>query len=241
MYTAEIARCCRTLKLGRSLANNSENIACEDKQQYLLELLEMEVASREKAKTERLMKRAGFSARKTLTDFVYDEVKLPSGLTPETLAAGDFVENNENLILYGNVGTGKTHLATALGMEACKRGKKVGFFRTSCLVNRLSEAKEAGTLCKKLNEIHKLDLLILDEWGYVPMDRTAAQLLFEVISDSYERRSVILTTNLEFSRWVTLFYDEQMTAAMIDRLVHHSYILLFDGSSNRVKNAMSHG
>ena len=96
-------------------------------------------------------------------------------------------------------------------------------------------------LSKKLAEIHKLDLIILDEWGYVPMDRTAAQLLFEVVSDSYERRSVILTTNLEFSRWVSLFYDEQMTAAMIDRLVHHSYILLFDGSSNRVRNSTARG
>lgn len=241
MLTYQIAQCCKTLKLGSSLARNSETVETDDRQQYLLELLRMEIAGREKAKTERLIQKAGFPARKELKDFVYDEVKVPSGLTPAVLESGDFIANKENLILYGNVGTGKTHLAAALGLEACRKGRKVGFYRTAALVNRLTEAREAGVLSKKLAEIHKLDLIILDEWGYVPMDRTAAQLLFEVVSDSYERRSVILTTNLEFSRWVSLFYDEQMTAAMIDRLVHHSYILLFDGSSNRVRNSTARG
>jgi DNA replication protein DnaC len=125
-----------------------------------------------------------------------------------------------------------------MGMEACRRGMKVGFYRTANLVNRLSDAKKAGELTKLLNTIRKQDLLILDEWGYVPLDREAAQLLFQVISDSYERRSVVLTTNLEFSRWVSIFYDEQMTAAIIDRLIHHSYLLIFDGSSNRVRNSL---
>ena len=138
----------------------------------------------------------------------------------------------------GVLGTGKTHLAMAIGIEACNRGMKVGFYRTANLVNQLSDAKKAGTLSKLFNNLRKLDLLICDEWGYVPMDRASAQILFQVISDSYERRSVIITTNLEFSRWVGIFYDEQMTAAMIDRLVHHSYLLLFDGQSNRVRDSL---
>ena len=113
-----------------------------------------------------------------------------------------------------------------------------GFYRTANLVNRLSEAKKTGRLGKLMTSLSKLDLLICDEWGYVPLDREAAQLLFQIISDSYERRSVIITTNLEFSRWVGIFYDEQMTAAIIDRLVHHSYLLLFDGPSNRVRDSL---
>ena len=106
------------------------------------------------------------------------------------------------------------------------------------LVNRLSEAKKEGKLGKLVTSLGKLDLLICDEWGYVPLDREAAQLLFQIISDSYEQRSVIITTNLEFSRWVGIFYDEQMTAAMIDRLIHHGYLLLFDGPSNRVRESL---
>jgi len=105
-------------------------------------------------------------------------------------------------------------------------------------VNRLSEAKKEGKLGKLVTSLGKLDLLICDEWGYVPLDREAAQLLFQIISDSYEQRSVIITTNLEFSRWVGIFYDEQMTAAMIDRLIHHGYLLLFDGPSNRVRESL---
>ena len=235
---AETAACCKRLKLSRNLAANSLLIKQPEPQQYLLELLKEEVEYREKIKIERLIKSAGFYTRKYFNGFSSDEVKLPQGVTTEYLRDGRFITETKNLILYGNVGTGKTHLATAIGMEACKRGQKVGFFRTALLVNQLSDAKTAGTLTKMLTTLRKLDLLICDEWGYVPMDRTAAQLLFQVISDSYEKRSVIITTNLEFSRWVGIFYDEQMTAAMIDRLVHHSYILLFDGQSNRVRESL---
>jgi len=208
------------------------------KSRGLLEILRLEVEYREKLKIERLIKTAGFYNRKRFCDFCFDEVKLPSDVTPGYLKEGRFIEEVKNLILYGNVGTGKTHLATAIGIEACNRGMKGGFYRTANLVNQLSDAKKAGTLSKFFNNLRKLDLLICDEWGYVPMDRASAQILFQVISDSYERRSVIITTNLEFSRWVGIFYDEQMTAAMIDRLVHHSYLLLFDGQSNRVRDSL---
>lgn len=145
------------------------------------------------------------------------------------------------MILYGNVGTGKTHLAIAVGVAACQRSKAVRFFRTAALVNQLSEAQKMGTLNRFLKQLFKADLIICDEWGYVPLDRDGSKLLFQVISDCYEQRSVIITTNLEFSKWVNIFYDEQMTAAMIDRLVHHGYLLLFEGQSYRIRNSLMKG
>jgi len=238
MMNDDISVYCRKLRLSRNFANNSAIVEKVTAQEYLLEILRLEVEYRDKLKIEYLIKTAGFYNRKRFSDFCFDEVKLPSDVTPGYLKEGRFIEESKNLILYGNVGTGKTHLATAIGIEACNSGLKVGFYRTANLVNQLSDAKKAGTLSKLLNNLKKLDLLICDEWGYVPMDRSSAQLLFQVISDSYERRSVIITTNLEFSRWVSIFYDELMTAAMIDRLVHHSYLLLFDGQSNRVRDSL---
>ena len=148
-----------------------------------------------------------------------------------------FIEKKENLILYGPVGTGKTHMATAVGVAACNRGKKVKFYRTAALVNELIDAKTKGNLSKFLKQLEKADLLICDEWGYVPLDRVGAQLLFEVISECYERKSVIINTNIEFSRWVNVFYDEQMTGAIIDRLLHHCHLLLFPGQSNRLRES----
>ena len=238
MLKEELLSNCKKLKLSRNIVDNSEQVEADTFQEYLLKLLNLEIDHREIKKRERLIKAAGFYARKTFDDFRFDEIKLPSGVTQEYLKRVTFVDEAKNLILYGNVGTGKSHLGVAMGMEACRRGFKVGFYKTANLVNRLSDAKKAENLTKLLAYINKLDLLICDEWGYVPLDREAAQLLFQVISDSYERRSVVLTTNLEFSRWVGIFYDEQMTAAIIDRLIHHSYLLLFDGSSNRVRDSL---
>lgn len=238
MLKEEIAACCKKLRLSRNLAESSDAIEAGTFQEYLLELLKMEVRNREQARKGRLIKGAGFYSLKSFSDFRFDEVKLPSGITQDYLKQVSFIDETKNLILYGNVGTGKTHLAIALGIEACKRSMKVGFYRTATLVNQLSDAKKSGELSKLLSSIRKLDLLICDEWGYVPLDRGAAQLLFQVIAESYEKRSVILTTNLEFSRWIGIFYDEQMTAAMIDRLVHHSYLLVFDGPSNRVRDSL---
>lgn len=115
---------------------------------------------------------------------------------------------------------------------------EVKFFRTAALVNHLTEQKTKGNLSKTLKQMSKLDLLILDEWGYVPLEQDGARLLFQVISECYEKRSLILTTNLEFSKWVTIFYDEQMTAAIIDRIVHHGHMIVFGGTSKRLKGAL---
>ena len=148
-----------------------------------------------------------------------------------------FLARKENLILYGPVGTGKTHMATAIGVEACNQGKKVKFYRTAALVNDLNDAQTAGNLGKMLKQLSKLDLLICDEWGYIPLDRQGAQLLFQVVADCYEKRSIIITTNLEFSKWNGIFYDEKLTSAIIDRLVHHSHLLVFGGQSYRLTHS----
>ena len=179
----------------------------------------------------------GGQSVKTFESFRFDEVTLPGGITPEYLRECEFIANKSNIVMYGNVGTGKTHLSIALGVEACKKGFEVRFFRTSALVNKLAELKKAGTLSVFLRNLSKADLLICDEWGYVPLDRIGAQLLFEVISERYERKSVIINTNIEFSRWVNVFYDEQMTGAIIDRILHHCHLLLFPGQSNRIRES----
>jgi DNA replication protein DnaC len=181
---------------------------------------------------------AGFYSVKTFENYRFDEIKMPSVLAPKDLETGEFIDRKENLVLYGNVGAGKTHMATAIGVAACKAGKEVKFFRTAALVNQLTEQKVKGNLTRTLKLINKADLLVLDEWGYVPLERDGARLLFQVISECYEKRSLILTTNLEFSKWVTIFYDEQMTAAIIDRIVHHGHMIIFDGPSKRLKGAL---
>jgi DNA replication protein DnaC len=165
----EIARCCKRLRLSRHLADNIGLIESGDREQFLLTLLQMELEHREAARRMRLIKSAGFYSLKTFENYVFDEVKLPSGLTVEALTSCAFVEERRNLICYGNVGTGKTHLATALGVECCRQGRHVRFTRTAALVNQLSQARKGGELQRFLKQLSKLDLLICDEWGYVPL------------------------------------------------------------------------
>lgn len=234
----EIAECCRRLRLSKNIAAVSDQIEAESYQEYLLKILKQELVYRETTRKNRLIKQAGFYTLKTFDGYCFDEIRLPTELTVADLKEAAFVNQKKNLIFYGNVGTGKTHLSTAIGIEACNRGKAVRFFRTAALVNQLSDAQKKGELSRFMKQLSKVDLLICDEWGYVPLDRDGSKLLFQIISDCYEQRSVIVTTNLEFSKWVNIFYDEQMTAAMIDRLVHHSYLLLFDGQSYRIKNSL---
>ncbi|HHY82238.1 MAG TPA: ATP-binding protein [Clostridiales bacterium] len=237
MIVSDIAACCKKLRLSRNIVEMSGKIQADSHQEYLLKLLQSEITHREKARRDKLIKKAGFYTIKTFESFRFDEVTLPVSVTPEYLKECEFISSKTNIVMYGNVGTGKTHLSIALGIEACKKGLEVRFFRTTALVNKLAEQKKAGTLSAFLKNINKADLLICDEWGYVPLDRLGAQLLFEVISECYERKSVIINTNIEFSRWVNVFYDEQMTGAIIDRILHHCHLLLFPGPSNRMRES----
>ncbi|MGI6704409.1 MAG: IS21-like element helper ATPase IstB [Clostridia bacterium] len=237
MLVPDIATCCKRLRLSKNIVEMSDKIEAHTHQEYLLKLLQSEILHREKARRDKLLKKAGFYTIKTFESFRFDEVTLPGDVTPEYLRECEFIKNKTNIVMYGNVGTGKSHLSIALGVEACKKGLEVRFFRTSALVNKLAELKKAGTLSVFLRNLSKADLLICDEWGYVPLDRIGAQLLFEVISERYERKSVIINTNIEFSRWVNVFYDEQMTGAIIDRILHHCHLLLFPGQSNRIRES----
>lgn len=237
MLQNEIADCCKSLKLGRNIAKVAMEIEADTHPEYLLKLLQDEVRHRENARRNKLTNLAGFYTRKSFDEFRFDEVTLPENVTPAYLQNCEFLKTKTNVIMYGNVGTGKTHLSIALGMEACKRGIPTRFFRTAALVNQLSEAKKNGTLSSFMKKIMKSDLLICDEWGYIPLDRTGSQLLFEIISECYERKTLIINTNLEFSKWVNVFYDEQMTSAILDRVLHHCHLLLFPGPSNRMRES----
>ena len=226
MLSHEIADCCKALKISQNMVENSQKVTADSHQEYLLKLLKLEIEHREKTRQNRLIKNAGFYTMKSLEVFKFDEVTVPASINIDYLRKCEFIKDKSNLVFYGNVGTGKTHLATAIGIEACKLGKSVKFFRTAALVNKLSEAKKAKELSGFIKQIMKNDLLIFDEWGYIPLDRDGSQLLFEIISECYERKSIIITTNIEFSRWTNVLYDEQMTGALIDRLLHHCHLVL---------------
>jgi len=237
MLTSEIAACCKELRLGHNIAEMSGKIEAESYQEYLLKLLQSELEHREIQRKDKLLKKAGFYTIKPFDGFRFDEVKLPADVSPQYLRDCEFIKTTTNLVMYGNVGTGKTYLSIALGVEACKRGIEARFFRTAALVNKLAEAKHSGTLSLFMKKLEKTEVLICDEWVYVPLDRTGAQLLFEVISECYERKTLIINTNIEFSRWVNVFYDEQMTGAILDRVLHHCHLLLFPGQSNRMRES----
>jgi DNA replication protein DnaC len=201
-------------------------------------VFEAERAHRETQRRTRLLNRAGFPTLKTLDGYDRTHVQLPSPVTWTAWETGAYLTIARNLVRFRPVGTGKSHHATALGARACEQGDTVRFFTVTDLVLRLSEARRAGTLERLQQDLQRADLLILDEWGYVPVDRDGSPWLFRVIADSYDTRSLILTTNLEFSKWGTLFTDDQMAAAMIDRLAHHGHLLLFDGDSCRMTHAL---
>jgi DNA replication protein DnaC len=232
-----IRACCKKMKIGRGFYEGYKDIKAETHEEFLLKLLQQELKNREISRKKRLLKAAGFDVVKTFDNYSFDEIQIPASLSIEDLKTGSFIKKKENPILFGPVGTGKTHLATVIGVEACNQGRPVKFFRTAALVNRLVAAKASGELPKLFKEIRKCDLLMCDEWGYIPFEREGTQLLFQVISECYETKSVIITTNLEFSKWNGVFYDEKMTAAIIDRLVHHSHLLIFTGTSWRLKHS----
>lgn len=237
MLEQEIIHCCKRLKLSRNLADMAQTTDGASHQEYLYKLLSAELKNREKGRISTLINGAGFYSIKTFDGFCFDEITLPSDLTPESLKSLDFIKQKKNIIMYGRTGTGKTMLSTALGVTACQRGIPVKFHRTAALINQLSEAKKAGTLGVLLKKLNKASVIILDEFGYVPYDRVGAQLLFDFLSEIHEQKSVILNTNLEFSRWVNVLYDEQMTAALVGRLMHHCHLLLFPGENNRLRES----
>jgi len=232
-------KACRKLRFGSSIIENAKRIEKTDNISFLLELFTLELANRELKRKNTYIKAAKFDVLKTFEDYTFNDIKIPRSITPDDILATNFISKKENLILYGNVGSGKTHLAIATGIAACNSGKRVRFYRTASLVNELIEEKKQGNIVRFMKNLEKCDLLICDEWGYVPIDSNGSKLLFQVIAECYERKSLIITTNLEFTKWNEIFYDEKITAAIIDRIIHHSHLLDFTGrDSRRLMNSL---
>ena len=229
---------CKRLKLA-NIPLFYQDVPFEEPEQYLNALFAEEIRLREHKKIDRLIKQAGFTSTKSLEDFDWAPVSLPDTSNKTDLAELKFIERSENILAVGAVGTGKTFLATALGFRACTRGKTVRFYRCLDLVNALLENYHQGRLKKIMSMLGKADLLIIDELGFVPLHRDGAELLFNVIAQAYERQSIIITSNLQFGQWSSVLGDDRLTAALIDRLVHHAHILAFSGKSYRLTQALS--
>jgi DNA replication protein DnaC len=208
-----------------------------DYQTFLLRLAEREIQDREVRARERRIKAAKFPIVKTLDTFDFTaQASINQPLIRE-LMSGTYIDQKENVLLIGNSGTGKTHLATALAFGACQQGRKVRFFSATGMVTTLLERREERQLERFNRQLERLELIVLDEPGYIPFSKTGAELLFEVISRAYERTSLILTTNLPFEQWTEILGSQRLTGALLDRLTHRVHILEANGDSYRLRES----
>ena len=237
LYQEEIARCCRQLRLSSILAEYAVTTEGETHEEYLYNVLSKTIDYRKSCRISKLISGAGFPKVYDFSQFRADEVEFQGECSLESLKSLEFRQQGRNLIMYGGTGTGKTMLSICTGIRLCEAGVPVSFFRTAALINQLSEQKAAGTLSRFFKKLNKTEVIILDEFGYVPYDRTGSQILFDYLSEIHEKKLVILNTNLEFSRWVNVLYDEQMASAMIGRLTHHCHLILFPGGNNRLRES----
>ena len=209
----------------------------KDHVQYLLRLCELELIERERRMIERRIKAAKFPATKSLDSFDFKAIpSLNKSLTME-LARCEFADRRENVIALGPSGTGKTHIALGLGLAACQKGLKVRFTTAAALVHELVEAVDDRRIQRLQKTLVSQDLLIIDELGFVPLSKTGAELLFEIISQRYERGSIVITSNLPFDEWTEVFGSELLTGAILDRLTHHVHILEMNGDSFRLRQS----
>ena len=204
---------------------------------FLLRLVERELLDREKRAAERRIKEANFPVIKTIDTYDFRAQPSINEELVRELMRGDYIDRRENLLLIGNPGTGKTHLACALAFSACAHGRKVRFLTVTGLVTELVECREERRLQRLHKQLQRLHLLVLDELGYVPFSKAGAELLFEVISQAYEHHSLMLTTNLAFEEWTETFGSERLTGALLDRLTHRCHILEANGESYRLRQA----
>ena len=208
-----------------------------DYQTFLLRLAEVEIADRERRAAERRVKEARLPVLKTLDTFDFKAQPSLNQTLVRELLRGEYLDRRENVLLIGNSGTGKTHLATALAFTACQQGRRARFFTVTGLVTQLLERREQKELERFHRQLERLELLILDELGYVPCSKPGAELLFEVVSRAYERTSLIVTTNLPFESWTEIMGSERLTGALLDRLTHRIHILEANGESYRLRES----
>jgi DNA replication protein DnaC len=208
-----------------------------DYQRYLLRMTELELLDRERRATERRVRQARFPVIKTMDSFDFLAIPTLNKTLVLELARGEFLARRENVLLLGNSGTGKTHIALALGLAACQRGHRVRFTTAAALVSELIEARNEKKLLRFQRQVASYELLILDELGFVPLSKTGAELLFEMLSQRYERGSTLITSNLPFQEWTEVLGSERLTGALLDRLTHHVHILEMNGDSYRLKQS----
>src|SRR5713226_7083811 len=220
-------------KLAREAAD-----ANEDYEHYLLRLTELEIAARASNAVQARVRAAGFPVAKDFDTFDFSAVPSLSKPKVLELARGEWIEQRTNTCFIGSPGTGKTHLAIALGLAACRQGKRVRFATAATLVTRLEAAQQQYQLDRLLAQLDHIDLLICDELGYLSFSRAGAELLFQVFADRYERRSLLVTSNLAFSEWTQIFQGERMTAALLDRLTHRCQIFEMNSESFRFRESI---
>jgi DNA replication protein DnaC len=221
----------------QKLAREATN-AGEGHEQYLLRLSELEVAARSANAMQARIRSADFPVHKDFDTFDFAAVPGLNKLKMLELARGEWIDQKTNACLIGSPGTGKTHAAVALGLAACRQGKRVRFVTAAGLVTQLEEAQKQYQLDRVLRQLDRVELLICDELGYLSFSRAGAELLFQVFADRYERRSLLVTSNLAFSEWGQIFQGERMTAALLDRLTHRCQIFEMNGESYRFRESM---
>jgi len=207
-------------------------------EEYLLALVEQEVNQREINRRKRRIREARFPILRTLDEFDFAAIPSLKRTKVLELARGEYIQRHENVALIGSIGTGKTHIAIALGLAACEQGHRVRFYTAAGLVNELLEAQEAHRLSKLESWLMKQELIILDEVGFVPFSQRGAQMLFAFISQKYLRGSLIVTSNLAFAEWTEVFGDPRLTSALLDRFTHRCHILEFAGESYRFRQSL---
>ena len=222
--------------IGREYDKQARLCAAEglDHVRYLARLTELELIERERRMVERRIKAAKFTAIKSLDSFDFQAIPSLNKMAVLELARCEWIERKDNVIALGPSGTGKTHVALGLGLAACQKGLPVSFVTASALVHELLEARDEKRLIKLQRQLAKTKLLIIDELGFVPLSKTGAELLFELISQRYERGSTLITSNLPFEEWTQTFGSERLTGALLDRLTHHVTILEMNGDSYRL-------
>jgi DNA replication protein DnaC len=220
-------------------AKLAQQCATENKDHvhYLLRLCELELIERERRMIERRIKAAKFLETKSLDSFDFKAIPSLNKVLTMQLARCEFVDQRQNVIALGPSGTGKTHVALGLGLAACQKGLKVRFTTAAALVHELIEAADERRLQRLQKLLISQDLLIIDELGFVPLSKSGAELLFEIISQRYERGSIIITSNLPFDEWTEVFGSERLTGAILDRLTHHVHILEMNGESFRLRQS----